>query len=87
VRVGSIWSFNNAQTEGHDLTVFAGRPAWLEPFAGTEVSIAELAEMGAVVMQFYVCIFDAAGLSEADQGAIAATGASPRGREAPCPSW
>ena len=53
------------QSEGHDLTVYARRPSSLEPFAGTEVSIAATpAEMGAAVDVVGICVFDAAGVRE-----------------------
>lgn len=53
------------QAEGHDLTVFARRPSSLEPFGGTDVSVAATpAEMGAVVDAVGICVFDAAGVSE-----------------------
>ena len=53
------------QSEGHDLTVFARRPSSLEPFAGTDVSIAATpAEMGAAVEVVGICVFDAAGVRE-----------------------
>ena len=53
------------QSEGHDLTVFARRPASLVPFAGTDVSIAATpAEMGAAVEVVGICVFDAAGVHD-----------------------
>ncbi|MCK9904591.1 NAD(P)-binding domain-containing protein [Frankia sp. Cpl3] len=52
-------------TEGHDLTVWARRPGSLEPFAGTDVTLAASpAEMGAEVDAVGVCVFDAAGVEE-----------------------
>jgi 3-hydroxyisobutyrate dehydrogenase-like beta-hydroxyacid dehydrogenase len=51
--------------EGHDLTLYARRPASLEPFAGTGATIAATpAEMGAAVEAVGVCVFDAAGVEE-----------------------
>lgn len=53
------------QSQGHDLTVFARRPSSLEPFAGTDVSIAATpAEVGAEVDAVGICVFDAAGVNE-----------------------
>lgn len=53
------------QSEGHELTVFARRPSSLDPFAGTDVSVAATpAEMGAAVDAVGICVFDAAGVSE-----------------------
>jgi 3-hydroxyisobutyrate dehydrogenase-like beta-hydroxyacid dehydrogenase len=53
------------QSAGHDLTVFARRQSSLEPFAGTEVSIAATpAEMGAVVEVVGICVFDGTGVNE-----------------------
>jgi 3-hydroxyisobutyrate dehydrogenase-like beta-hydroxyacid dehydrogenase len=53
------------QSEGHDLTVFARRQTSLEPFAGTEATIAATpAEMGAAVEVVGICVFDAAGVHE-----------------------
>lgn len=53
------------QSEGHELSVFARRRSSLEPFAGTDVSIAATpAEMGAAVDAVGICVFDAAGVSE-----------------------
>lgn len=58
------------RSEGHDLTVFARRPSSLEPFAGTEVSIAATpADMGAAVDVVGICVFDAAGVREVMFGA------------------
>jgi 3-hydroxyisobutyrate dehydrogenase-like beta-hydroxyacid dehydrogenase len=51
--------------QGHDLTVYARRPASLEPFSGKDVTVAATpAEMGAVVEAVGICVFDAAGANE-----------------------
>lgn len=53
------------QSQGHDLTLYARRPASLEPFAGTSATIAATpAEMGASVDAVGICVFDAAGVEE-----------------------
>ena len=53
------------QSEGHDLTIYARRAASLEPFAGTDVTIAATpAEMGAAIEAVGICVFDAAGVEE-----------------------
>ncbi|WP_018501819.1 NAD(P)-dependent oxidoreductase [Parafrankia discariae] len=50
---------------GHDLTVWARRAASLEPFAGTDVTVAATpAEMGGGLDAVGVCVFDAAGVEE-----------------------
>jgi len=51
--------------QGHDLTVYARRPASLEPFTGKDVTVAATpADMGAVVEAVGICVFDAAGVYE-----------------------
>jgi len=56
--------------EGHELTVYARRAASLEPFAGTDVTIAATpAEMGRLVEVVGICVFDAAGVEEVLFGA------------------
>jgi 3-hydroxyisobutyrate dehydrogenase-like beta-hydroxyacid dehydrogenase len=53
------------RAQGHDLTVYARRPASLEPFIGKDVSFAATpADMGAVVEAVGICVFDAAGVNE-----------------------
>jgi len=53
------------QSEGHDLTLYARRQASLEPFGGTDVTIAATpAEMGAAIEAVGICVFDAAGVEE-----------------------
>ncbi|EFC86039.1 NAD(P)-dependent oxidoreductase [Parafrankia sp. EUN1f] len=53
------------QAEGHELTVYARRPASLEPFAGTGAKVAGTpAELGAAVETVGICVFDAAGVEE-----------------------
>ena len=49
--------------DGHDLTVWARRPVTLEPFAGSDVTIASTpAAMGSSVEAVCICVFDAAGV-------------------------
>jgi 3-hydroxyisobutyrate dehydrogenase-like beta-hydroxyacid dehydrogenase len=53
------------RSEGHSLTVYARRPASLEPFVGKNVTMAATpAEMGAAVDSVGICVFDAAGVNE-----------------------
>jgi 3-hydroxyisobutyrate dehydrogenase-like beta-hydroxyacid dehydrogenase len=53
------------QAKGHELTLYARRQASLEPFAGTDVTIAATpAEMGTAVEAVGICVFDAAGVEE-----------------------
>ncbi|OAA26938.1 beta-hydroxyacid dehydrogenase, 3-hydroxyisobutyrate dehydrogenase [Frankia sp. EI5c] len=50
---------------GHELTLYARRPASLEPFAGAEVFVAATpAALGARVEAVGICVFDAAGVEE-----------------------
>jgi 3-hydroxyisobutyrate dehydrogenase-like beta-hydroxyacid dehydrogenase len=54
---------------GHELTVYARRPATLEPFAGSPVAVAETpADLGAIDA-LCICVFDAAGVEEVLFGA------------------
>lgn len=56
--------------DGHDLTVWARRPVTLEPFAGTDVTIASTpAAMGSSVEAVCICVFDAAGVEQVLFGA------------------
>ncbi|HVW42446.1 MAG TPA: NAD(P)-dependent oxidoreductase [Amycolatopsis sp.] len=51
--------------KGFDLTLYARRPASLEPFAGSGVTVAATpAELGAAVDAVGICVFDAAGVEE-----------------------
>jgi 3-hydroxyisobutyrate dehydrogenase-like beta-hydroxyacid dehydrogenase len=50
---------------GHELTVYARRRVTLEPFVGTDVTIAATpAELGSLVEAVCICVFDAAGVEE-----------------------
>ena len=50
---------------GHDLALYARRQSSLEPFAGTDVTIADTpAAMGSAVEAVGICVFDAAGVEE-----------------------
>jgi 3-hydroxyisobutyrate dehydrogenase-like beta-hydroxyacid dehydrogenase len=51
--------------QGHDLTLYARRPASLEPFKGSAaVSAASPADMGPSLDAVGICVFDAAGVIE-----------------------
>ncbi|MGF7234081.1 MAG: NAD(P)-dependent oxidoreductase [Frankia sp.] len=53
------------RAQGHDVTLYARRPASLRPFAGEDVTIAATpAEMGAAVEAVGICVFDAAGVED-----------------------
>ena len=53
------------RSEGHELTLYARRPASLAPFAGTGVTVAATpADLGAAVEAVGICVFDAAGVED-----------------------
>lgn len=60
---------------GHELTVYARRPAALEPFAGSPVTVAGTpADLG-TIEALCICVFDAAGVEEVLFGPDGAAGA------------
>ncbi|CUU55315.1 3-hydroxyisobutyrate dehydrogenase [Parafrankia irregularis] len=53
------------RSAGHELTLYARRPASLEPFTGLDVTVAATpALLGARVEAVGICVFDAAGVEE-----------------------